>query len=1397
MSRPVDEVLRDARTVVNITHFRDGHMPTDREVETIWQKSIGLHILEYKLVAQIATLQKDLDAVREQVALHRGLVSCYRRVPPEILSDIFVLALPNDWDKRWNMLGTRQRVLNFASVCTSWRAVALTMTPKLWTTLNLCDGTFRAMQRHPWALEMELAKTGQAQLDLHICISPFRSPGAENLDDFWHDRSWGLLCAQSHRWRQLSLDGAPMSAYNDLVGREFPLLTRLSAVFSSYQWAADTTVPLHVFETTNAIEDLSVEYDCTIRDLEIPRTWKITSLDIQCTTEFGGSILEPCLDAIIACRDTLQSCTLSSETDSALANAQLRPTQFPHLRILTLYYHAILLCPCFAVPNLGSLHLYRRIYDEIDPYEALTSLLDCSENCTSLRSLWLHGLPPSPNQDSITGILRRIPYLEDLELANIEDPQDLDDVFVRPELLHAMTRDPDTPDSFFFLPKLKRLVVVTQFPDVDYDEYPAYRQAMRDLLASRRCTYRDWNVDSCVDCRTTSQAAMPRSVTEAIRDARTVANMAHLRDGYIPSDLEAAAIRLKAEQLHKIDLELGEQIASLQADRNAIRRQIAVHRALVSSYRRIPAEILSEIFTLALPDDWGKRKTMLGTRRRVLDFAGVCTSWRTVAHTMMPRLWTELRIDDRTFRAMKRHPWAMEVELAKTGQAPLDLHIRIPSSWTLEGADDFWHDKSWELLCAQSHRWRRMSVDGVPLSAYSSLAGREFPLLTHLYVNFYGEQSRPAAALPLGVFESATHVTDLRIDYNFTIRVLELPPAWAITSLNIDCSGDRGCSLEPCLEAVKACSQSLESCMLLSRAYLELSPAQREPESFPRLRTLSLFYFAVLLCPCFAAPNITTLDLHTRLYEDLHPYEALLSLLNHSEDCRSLISLSLDGLPPPPEFDSVTRILRRLPHLKDLELMNNEFIEEFRDATVNLELLRLLTRDLSRPESMSFLPALTRLYVATCAAYGGDEYMSYHIALRNLLDSRSNALRVGSVDLAPLRYLYSDALVSHGLQLGWIMGLPVALGRGEARSTTYKGIQRNIVNTEEPEPDIYLHYTLVIASTAQLVYDLHDRGKSIHPELVDYKLSGPICQPRPVVAMPRSVVEAIRDARTVADIALLRDGHIPSNSEAVAIERKADDLKKIGLELAEKIAGLRADQEAIRRQVAVHRALVSSYRRIPPEILSEIFILALPDDWQERPARIGTRPRVLAFAEVCTSWRAVALTMTPQFWSTLSIDDRVFNAMQRHPWAFEMELAKAGQAPLDLRIRMPTSLFSESVQPFWSSEAWSRLHAQSHRLRRLSLHGAPLSAYNDLAGRALPLLTRFSFDFLWQYWQGSDVALPLHLLEHATHVTDLRIEYSCTLRKLELPRTWVITSLDLDCREGDDATLIPYVRSTR
>ncbi|KAL1706131.1 hypothetical protein EV121DRAFT_279075 [Schizophyllum commune] len=1226
----VDEVLRDARTVVNITHFRDGHIPTDRDVETIWQKNIDLYILEHKLVEQIATLQKNLDAVREQVALHRSSVSCYRRVPPEILSEIFVLALPNDWLKRWTKLGTRQRVLNFAGVCTTWRTVALTMTPQLWTTFSLDDRTFRAMQRHPWAMEMELARTGQAPLDLHIYMSPFRSSGsrAGNSDDFWHDKNWGLLCAQSHRWRQLSINAAPLSAYNELVGRGFPLLTHLSTSFSGRQWAADTTIPLHVFEAAKEISNLSIEYDCTIRNLEIPRTWRITSLDIQCTTESEGSMLESCLDAIIACRDTLQSCTLSGNNDLASANAELRPTQFPHLRTLTLFHHAILLCPCFAAPSLDSLRLYMRIYDRLDPYGALTSLLDRSESCKSLRSLWLDGLPPSPNQDRITRILRRLPYLKDLELSNNEDIEDFESAFVQPELLHTMTRDPHMPNSLFFLPMLKRLALRTQCADADYDEYPAYRQATRDLLASRRRTYR---------------AAMPRSVIEAIRDARTIADLAHLRDGFIPSDKEAEAIELKAEQLQKIDLELAEQSASLQADRNAIQSQIAVHRAL----------ILLEIFTLALPDDWEKRQTMLGTRQRVLDFAGVCTSWRTVAHTMMPRLWTDLRINDMTFRGMKRHPWAME--------SPLDLHIWMHSSWDSEDADDFWHDKAWEVLCAQSHRWRRLTVGGAPLSAYNGLAGREFPLLTHL-------SSRPAVTLPMRVFESATQVTDLHIDYNFTIGVLELPPAWAITTLNIDCSGDGGCSLEPCLEAVKACSQTLESCL--------------EPEPFPRLRTLSLFYFAVLLCPCFAVPN------------DLDPYEPL-----------SLISLGLYGLPPPTEFDN------------DLELMNNEFIEEFNDATV-------------RPESMSFLPALTRLYDSDA----------------NLLDSRKDALHIGNVNLAPLRYLCSD--------VGWILSLPIA---------TYKGGEK--VNTIRPR---------CVRSHSYPVKQWPDHQPALASS---------------VVVMPRSVAEAIRDARTVADISLLRDGHIPSDLEAAAIARKADDLKKIELELAEQIASLQADQEAIRRQVAVHRALVSPYRRVPPEILSEIFILALPDDWEENKLLIGTRARVLGYAQVCFSWRAVALALTPQLWTALRFNMGTLYAME--------QLAKTGQAPLDVHICIwlhSNPSIASSTTEYWNKGPWSVLRSQSHRWRRLSLVDAPLSTYNDLVGCTFQRLTELAVGFWRDQWDPN-THLPLHVFENAPNVTHSCIAYNLAIQRLRLPRTWKITSLEITCYDRRGATLAPCIEA--
>ncbi|KAL1669199.1 hypothetical protein GGF50DRAFT_44735 [Schizophyllum commune] len=507
---------------------------------------------------------------------------------------------------------------------------------------------------------------------------------------------------------------------------------------------------------------------------------------------------------------------------------------------------------------------------------------------------------------------------------------------------------------------------------------------------------------------------MPRSVAEAIRDACTVADIALLRGGHIPSDSEAVAIERKANELKKIDLELAEKIAGLQADQEAIRRQVAVHRALVSPYRRVPPEILSEIFILALPEDWQDRQSRIGTLPRILAFAQVCTSWRAVALTMTPQLWTTLSIDIVAFDAMQRHPWALEMELAKAGQALLDLRIWMPTTIFAELVESFWLSKAWSQLLAQSHRWQRLSLHGAPLSAYNDLSRRAFPSLTHVSIDFFWQHPEGSdVALPLHLLEHATHVTELHIEYTCIIQKLELPRTWIITSLDLDCRQGNGATLIPCLEAIKGCRETLETCALRAEAAFEMSPAQLRPTLFPHLRTLCLFSYAMLLSPCFTVPNLDALHIYARCTDDLDEWEAISSLLNRSEGCRSLRLLELHDSPPMLSMDGIVGVFECLPHLKELVLGNNNSLLNFDEAFISPQLLHILTRDENWPHYMVLLPVLARLTVMTGAEADCADYSEYRLALQNLLLSRQEDFYLvdGSCFTA-LQYMYSDVGIS-------------------------------------------------------------------------------------------------------------------------------------------------------------------------------------------------------------------------------------------------------------------------------------------------------------------------------------------------------------------------------------------------
>ncbi|KAJ7821731.1 hypothetical protein B0H13DRAFT_2449202, partial [Mycena leptocephala] len=98
----------------------------------------------------------------------------------------------------------------------------------------------------------------------------------------------------------------------------------------------------------------------------------------------------------------------------------------------------------------------------------------------------------------------------------------------------------------------------------------------------------------------------------------------------------------------------------------------------------------------------------------------------------------------------------------------------------------------------------------------------------------------------------------------------------------------------------------------------------------------------------------------------------------------------------------------------------------------------------------------------------------------------------------------------------------------------------------------------------------------------------------------------------------------PAVSETAAIR---DFTREIDAEVARKeliIDRLLCEVEELRRCSEQHKALIAPIRRVPPEVMAEIFL-------QLAEIEADTWRSPLIFGRICRDWRSIALSM-PRLW---------------------------------------------------------------------------------------------------------------------------------------------------------------------
>ncbi|KAK6992923.1 hypothetical protein R3P38DRAFT_3078369 [Favolaschia claudopus] len=309
----------------------------------------------------------------------------------------------------------------------------------------------------------------------------------------------------------------------------------------------------------------------------------------------------------------------------------------------------------------------------------------------------------------------------------------------------------------------------------------------------------------------------------------------HFNTNYVPTDAEIDDIRT---HISPYDSELGRLdfvIQKLSAQRERLQKYVEPHRALVSYPRRLPQDILEEIFSCSLPTD---RCAVMSAKEAPLLLGRICSAWRSFAFKM-PRLWTSLHLPVSFVCASITRRAAVMEWLGRSAELPLTVSLVMQSS------NSAYNTGLVTSLLPLSYRWRAFYASNLMPQHCLLLSDVHAPLL---------EQLRISIAEPLDATHAPTFLSsnifqtmkngNIHFSASLVARLIPTTPfTWNhITSLALMQSGGAGVDITPGLayRLLQGCKNlRVLSCRLIWRAATQ-SPIPDEPLILPSLLCLRI-----------------------------------------------------------------------------------------------------------------------------------------------------------------------------------------------------------------------------------------------------------------------------------------------------------------------------------------------------------------------------------------------------------------------------------------------------------------------------------------------------------------------------------------------------------------------------
>ena len=365
-------------------------------------------------------------------------------------------------------------------------------------------------------------------------------------------------------------------------------------------------------------------------------------------------------------------------------------------------------------------------------------------------------------------------------------------------------------------------------------------------------------------------------------------------------------------------------IGELFREREALSSFVDAHRALLSTIRRLPPELLQKIFTHCLVADRNRVDAFKSRKKAPILLGHVCSSWRRLAMST-PELWSSLRVivpDLQSLKAygtdtLSQHGKLVERWLELSGHHPLSISFSCRPVENMQEVD-LAAASLFQILIAFSQRWKNLDLC-LPLFMFvrffATISEADVPLLKSIRLIPYD----PSQYMATSAWQAASifRVSHLRSLSLSGLDISLLVPNWNhLAYLNLE-----GDSWDRILITTSKALETLSSCTNLISCKMSNVKADDTTSfstiSLPLLRSLDIMteggdltaFFGVLKVPGLRSFKYCN---HFHSSDIGTPFKSILSQ-SHSPGIES-IELSLVSLP------TVAECLPLVPFLKCLSI---------------------------------------------------------------------------------------------------------------------------------------------------------------------------------------------------------------------------------------------------------------------------------------------------------------------------------------------------------------------------------------------------------------------------------------------------------------------------------------------